>query len=141
MSRCFYPGNLPAEYSLTEMIELLGANGEGAGIPARLVISYTLASTISKSGQAAVLSRGHRAIHASEQWYARHDTNLKREVVDWQEVIARAKNGERFLTENMQVMITAARADIVNAEENLKSLYNSKDWLLEVNRHLQYGGD
>lgn len=78
-----------------------------------------------------------RAIHAAEQWYARHDINLKKEAVEWREVTARHKAGEKFLTENMTVLITAPKSHIDIAAETLKSLYNSRDWQLEINRNLQ----
>lgn len=137
VTKCFYPAKLPEEYSLIEMIELLGTGESGGGIPARFVISYTLASDISKAGSSQILARGNRTIHAAEQWYTRNDSNLKRQAIEWREIIAAAKNGERFLSENMQIMITTTKEEMVTAEENLKSLYNANDWLLEINQKLQ----
>ena len=137
VSKCFYPSALPERHSLLEMIELLGSRENEGSIPARFVISYSLATDLNKTAEANIIARGYRAIHAAEQFYARHDTNLKAEVGEWREIIARHKNGERFLTESMAVMITSTKSEIESAEEKIKSLYNSRDWQLTINKNLQ----
>ncbi|WP_375326249.1 TraC family protein [Candidatus Tisiphia endosymbiont of Nemotelus uliginosus] len=136
VSKCFYPTILPKQWSLLEMINLLGSNGD-YGLPARLIISYTVANNVSKTQSSKILARGHRSIHAAEQWYARHDTNLKKEALEWQEIMAQAKNGQQFLTESLQIMITAPEAEIEIAQECLTSLYNTYDFQLQVNKNLQ----
>lgn len=136
VSKCFFPVSLPESFSLLEMIGLLGSD-TGYSLPARLVISYIIASDISKTRESKILSKGHRAIHAAEQWYARHDTNLREEAIEWRDIIASNKSGERFLTESMQVMITSSTQEIATAQENLISLYNSLDWQLKINQNLQ----
>ncbi|UCM93070.1 TraC family protein [Candidatus Tisiphia endosymbiont of Melanophora roralis] len=136
VSKCFYPSMLPEQWSLLEMINLLGSASDHS-LPARLIISYTVANNVSKTQSSKILARGHRSIHAAEQWYARHDTNLKKEALEWREIIAKAKNGEQFLTESLQIMITAPQSEIEIAEEFLISLYNAHDFQLQVNKHLQ----
>jgi conjugal transfer ATP-binding protein TraC len=74
VSKCFYPIALPEQWSLLEMINLLGSTND-YGLPARLIISYTVANNVSKTQSSKILARGHRSIHAAEQWYARHDSN------------------------------------------------------------------
>ncbi|MFU7503376.1 MAG: hypothetical protein ACE1S7_08405, partial [Candidatus Tisiphia sp.] len=122
VSKCFYPSMLPEQWSLLEMINLLGSASDHS-LPARLIISYTVANNVSKTQSSKILARGHRSIHAAEQWYARHDTNLKKEALEWREIIAKAKNGEQFLTESLQIMITAPQSEIEIAEEFLISLF------------------
>lgn len=136
VTKCFYPSKLPEEHSLLQMIELLGSEDDG-GIPARFVISYSIATNISQTGEETILARGKRSIHASEKWYARHDLSLQHEAIEWQQVIDRHKNGQRFLTDNMQIVITAPREEIELAEEKLKSHYNSLDWQLKISKTLQ----
>ncbi|WP_425363580.1 TraC family protein [Candidatus Tisiphia endosymbiont of Hybos culiciformis] len=136
VSKCFYPVALPEQWSLLEMINLLGSTND-YGLPARLIISYTVANNISKTQSSKILARGHRSIHAAEQWYARHDTNLRKEALEWREIIAKAKNGEQFLTESMQIMITAPESEIEIAQECLTSLYNANDFQLQINKNLQ----
>jgi type-IV secretion system protein TraC len=136
-TKCFYPVSLPQEFSLLEMIELLGRDDEAMTIPARFIISYSLANNLGSSGESKTISEGMRAIHAAEQWYTRHDVNLKKEAAEWRKILARNKGGEKFLTENMTVIITAPEEHIDIAAETLKSLYNSKDWQLAINNNLQ----
>jgi conjugal transfer ATP-binding protein TraC len=139
ITRGYYPQKLPEEFSLMEMIELLGPDSEG-GIPARLIISYTVASNINKADESKILSEGHRSIHASEKWYARHDISLQKEASWWREIIDRNKNGEKFLTENLQIFITSPKNSIEIAEEKLKSHYNSLDFQLARNDKLHLIG-
>jgi type-IV secretion system protein TraC len=134
-SRIFYPKELPDSFSLSEMISLLGSNEKV--IPGRFVISYSLAANLGSSGSSKLISQGYRSIHASERDYTRHDVGAKEEAREWREIINIHKKGERFLTENMLVMITAPSSDIDIAEELLKSLWNAEDWKLGVNTNLQ----
>lgn len=96
-----------------------------------------MANNVSETQSSKILARGHRRIHAAEQWYARHDSNLKKEALEWQEIIAKAKNGEQFLTESLQIMITAPESEIEIAQECLTSLYNANDFQLQINKNLQ----
>lgn len=137
-SKCYYARELPKEFSLNQMIGLLGsAENVSFGLASRFVISYAVASSLSKAEQAAISSKGDRVIHAAEQWYSRNDRNIKREAEEWKDVNDLAKNGGQFLTENFSIMITAPEGKIELAEQALISLYNILDFRLEVNRCLQ----
>lgn len=135
-SKCFYVEGLPEEFSLLEMINLLGSGGDNS-IPARIIISYTVAANINQGNAGAIIARGQRIIDAAEQIYTRHDLNLKDEALEWREIMARHKNGERFLSEQLTVMITSTEREIETAHEAIVSLYNSKDFQLKVNTGLQ----
>lgn len=135
-SKCFYVKELPEEFSLVEMINLLGSGGDHS-LPARVVISYTVANDISNGNSGTIIAKGQRVIDAAEQVYTRHDLNLKNEALEWRTITARHKNGERFLNEALQVMITSLDTEIENAEEAIVSLYNSQDFQLKVNSNLQ----
>ncbi|RYE27415.1 MAG: conjugal transfer protein TraC [Sphingobacteriaceae bacterium] len=137
VSKCFYPLVLPQYFSLTEMINLLGSEQEGMSIPARFLISYSLATDIDKVGAKSITNQGLRVLHAAEKSYTRNDINIKYEAAEWKEIIAKNNNGERFLTECMQVMITSTKQEIEIAEETIKSLYNTVDWQLELNKNIQ----
>lgn len=117
------------------MIKLLG--NENRSIPGRFVISYSLANNLGKTGASQIISRGDRVIHASRKHYARDDLVTQEEAEQWKNVKAIHKEGEIFLTESMQVMITAPKEDIEIAEEVIKSLYNTHDWKLEPCRYIQ----
>lgn len=134
-SRCFFPKELPESFSLSEMVSLLGTGDKM--IPARFAISYSIASNLGAGGAGKLVTQGHRSIHASEQVYTRNDIVAKEEANQWREILGIHKKGEKFLTESMQVMITAPKDHIEVAEEFLKSLWNSFDWKLANNTNLQ----
>lgn len=138
VSKIFYPKEMPEEFSLAEMIKLFGSNDKM--IPARFILSYSLASNLGSGGTAKIMSQAHRSIHAAEKSYTRNDLNARRQANEWREVISVHKKGERFLTENLSVLITAQEEDIDTAEEMLKSLWNAEDWKLQINKNLQMLG-
>lgn len=133
-TRCYREKELPGEWSLLKMINLLGCSSrENLGIPAKFVISYTIAASISEPGQSGVRERGKRVIHAAEQWYARNNINLQRDAIEWRDINDKAKGGERFLTESFQVILTSPNDKIEEAEQALLSLYRVLDWQLVPN--------
>jgi conjugal transfer ATP-binding protein TraC len=137
-SKCYFILDAPKEFSLNEMIKLLGDGiRDHLSIPARFIISYTVANNLNKATQNAVIKKGEGVIDSSEQWYSRNNRDIKREATEWKEIADRAKNGERFLSEYFQIMITAPSDFIDEAQESLFSLYNILDWHLEVNRYFQ----
>jgi conjugal transfer ATP-binding protein TraC len=138
VSKVFYPKEFPDSYSLSEMINLLGSGDKS--IPGRFVISYSIAANVGNSGTSNILAQGYRSMHAAEMPYTRNDLNAKAESNEWRQIIAIHKNGERFLSESMSVMITAPEDSIDIAEETLKSIWNGQDWKLSVNRNLQLLG-
>lgn len=119
-TKCYHLQDLPKEWSLQHMVNLLGAGlRENVGISARFCISYTLATNIGEMAQGDVQSRGNKVIHAAEQWYCRNNRNLQREAIEWKNINDRAKNGERFLSENFQVIISSPTEFIEEAEQTL----------------------
>lgn len=138
VSKVFYPKEYPESYSLGEMVHLLGSGDKA--IPGRFVISYKVAANLGAQGTSNLLAQGYRSMHAAEMPYTRNDLNAKAEGSEWRQIIAAHKNGERFLSESMSVMITASAEDIDIAEETLKSLWNGHDWKLGVSRNLQLLG-
>jgi conjugal transfer ATP-binding protein TraC len=138
ISKCFYAKELPVEFSLANMIGLLGSSENNTlGIPARFVINYTVARDLNRSQQLALNAKGDRAIHAAEQFYSRNNLDLKREALEWKEINDSCKNGEQILTESFSVMITAPKSGIDLAEQALVSLYNILDFRLEISSTLQ----
>lgn len=133
-TRSYFPKELPDEGSLLGMINLLGsAERASTGIPARFAMSYTVSTSINQSMQGGMQARGDKVIHAAEQWYSRNNRGLQREAAEWKDLNDRAKNGERFLTESFEVMISAPSELIEEAEASLLSLYRSMDWSLDKN--------
>ena len=128
ISKIFSPSELPESFSLADMVMLLGDDYKS--IPARFVISYSLANNLGAKGTSSLLAQGHRAIHAASKEYTRNDLVAQTEASEWVRVMARHKQGEVFLTESMCVMITAPKDEIEIAEEVLKSIYNTHDWKL-----------
>lgn len=135
VSKLFYPKELPESFSLAAMVSLLGSSDKT--IPARFVLSYSLASNLGNEGTTRLLTQGYRSIHASEMSYTRNDINAREEAHEWRKILSIHKKGERFLTENLSVMITAPSNEIDIAEETLKSIWNSEDWKLSINTNLQ----
>lgn len=137
-SKCYFVSELPQEFSIAEMIGLLGdGNRDNLSIPGRFILSYTIASNLNKATQGALVQKGERTIDAAEQWYSRNNRDIKREAAEWKDINDRAKNGEKFLTEYFQVMLTCQSDFIDEAEQSLFSLYNILNWRLEVNKHFQ----
>lgn len=138
-SRSYFALSLPSEFSLNEMITLLGDSSRAQlSIPGRFIINYVIANNLNKASQNAIISKGNRVIEASEQWYSRNNRNLIREAVEWKDVNDRAKNGEKFLNEYFQVTLTTKSGLIEQAEQNLYSLYNLLGWRLELNEYFQF---
>ena len=137
-TKSYMASDLPVEFSLNQMIGLLGDDTrDNLAIPGRFVLTYTVASNLSKGMQAGIMQKGERAIHASEQWYSRNDRDIKREASEWKDINDRARNGERFLTEYFVVSLTCPSDFIEEAEQSLFSLYNIMNWRLEVARYFQ----
>ena len=138
-SKCYFVTELPQEFSLNEMIGLLGDGArDNLAIPARFILSYTVASSINKASQGALIQKGDRVIDSAEQWYSRNNRDIKRESAEWKDINDRAKNGEKFLTEYFQIMMTAPSDFIDEAEQSLFSLYNILNWRLDINKHFQF---
>jgi conjugal transfer ATP-binding protein TraC len=136
-SRCYHIAELPSEYWLGQNINLLGDPVSGMSISARFVISYTIASNISKGRKQAIIARGNKVIADSEKWYSRNDRNIKREAVHWQDVNDKARNGEKFFTTKWQMFITAPSEHLDKVGQELVSLYNLNNCQLAITKHLQ----
>jgi conjugal transfer ATP-binding protein TraC len=138
-SKCYFVSELPKEFSLNSMIGLLGDSTRShLSIPGRFILSYTIATNLNKSTQNALIGYGEKIIDSSEKWYTRNDRNIGREAAEWRDINDRAKNGEKFLTEYFQVMLTTQEDFIDEAEQSLFSLYNILNWRLEINRYFQF---
>jgi hypothetical protein len=125
VSRLYYTGEFPKEFSLHHMIKLLG-DGERdyLSIPGRFLISYVVSNDINAAHSSSITQKGRRTIDSSEQWYSRNNRDIKREATEWKDVCDRSKNGERFLTESFQIMLTTEKDFIETAEQSLLSLSN-----------------
>lgn len=135
VSRVLYPQEVPSSFSLSEMVKLLG--GDDKAIPARFVISYTIANTLGAKGRSSLLAQGDRSIAAAGRSYTKDDLVAQEEAREWVGIKARVKKGEVFLEDSMLVMITAPEEDIDIAEESLRSLYNAEDWKLTLCKRVQ----
>jgi len=138
-SRIYHINELPQEFSLAETINLFGDSSRSSmGIPARFIISYTLASNISKSSSAMIMARGKKVIEASEKWYSNGNRDLKREAHEWRDINDKvASSGERFLSEHWSLMITSSKESVDVVSQNLISLYNSNNFRLAITKNLQ----
>lgn len=137
-TKSYMASDLPVEFSLNQMIGLLGDDTrDNLAIPGRFILTYIVASNLNKGMQAGIIQKGERAIHASEQWYSRNDRDIKREASEWKDINDRVRNGERFLTEYFGVSLTCPSDFIEEAEQSLFSLYNIMNWRLEVIKYFQ----
>jgi len=139
VSRIYTTSELPHEYSLLQTINLLGDNTRSVmGIPARFVISYSLASNISRGNGAIIAARGKKVIEAAGKWYSQGNHDIKREAAEWQDINDRSQSfGERFLTEHWALMVTSTKDSIDIVSQNLISLYNSNNFRLKPAENLQ----
>lgn len=139
VSRIYTATELPYEYSLLQTINLLGDNIRSVmGIPARFVISYSVASNISKGNGAIIAARGKKVIEAAGKWYSQGNHDIKREAAEWQDINDRHTSfGERFLTEHWALMVTSTKDSIDIVSQNLISLYNSNNFRLKAAENLQ----
>jgi hypothetical protein len=93
------------------MVNLLGSDLRG--IPARFVISYIVANSLGSKGAISLMNQGNRTLQASEQAYTRHKNAIKKEAAQWRNVIDLYQSqGEKFLKDSMQIMLTAPRDEI-----------------------------
>lgn len=137
-SRIYYPSDFPREFSLAHMLKLLGdGDRDYLSIPARFIISYVVSNNINNAQKSSLIQKGSRIIDSSEEWYSRNNRNIKREAMEWKDVNDRAKNGENFLTESFQLMISAQDDLIEKAQQNLFSLYQIYDWKIVQNKYFQ----
>ena len=138
VSKSFHTKKLPREFSLHQMIGLLGSSQNNAlGIGARFVISYTIAADLSESKQKAINVSGQRVIDEADKWHSINNRDIAREAAEWREAIDSNINNERYLNEAFSVMITVPRDQMSGAEQSLTALYNTLDFQLEVNQNLQ----
>ena len=138
-SRCYHIKELPLNFSLLQMINLLGCNVRSSmGIAARFIISYTVASNIGNTSAHSLRSRGKKLIESADKWYSKNDRSLKREAAEWQDIIDRSNEGERFLTDYFQLMVTSTNDTIDVVEQSLVSLYNMNNFKLAVTQNLQF---
>lgn len=136
-SKMYFVKSFPKEFSLEYMIKLLGDDSEFShSISGRFVLSHTIANNINSAESSSLLQKGNRIIDASEQWYSKNNRNIIREAAQWRDVSDKVKNGDTFLTEFFQIMLTCDSKYIEEAEQNLFSLYHSLDWKLAVNKYL-----
>jgi conjugal transfer ATP-binding protein TraC len=137
-TKCYFAQNLPEEFSLDEMINLLGdSERDNLSIPARFCISFVVSNNIPNTSQNAIIAKGERVIENSEQWYNRNNRDAIRESQEFKGINDKAKNGEKFLNEYLSICITAPSDFIDEAEQSLISLYNSLNFQLEINRYFQ----
>ncbi len=137
-SKLYHIKELPSEFSLAASINLLGDNNKDSmSIPARFMISYSVASNLSKGAELKIVARGKKVIESADKWYSQRDRDLKRESAEWQDINDRAGGGERFLNEHWQLMVTAPSESIDVVNQSLISLYNINNFRLEVSKNLQ----
>ncbi|MDX1916441.1 MAG: TraC family protein [Rickettsiaceae bacterium] len=137
-TKSYYVSELPETFSLDQMINLTGdSSRDNLSIPARFLISYIIASSISQRKQVSLIQKGEKIIENSEQWYARNNRDIKREALEWKDINDKARNGEKFISEYLSITISAYTDFIDEAESSLLSLYNIHNWKLDLNRYLQ----
>ncbi|NRB10868.1 MAG: TraC family protein [Rickettsiaceae bacterium] len=138
-SKLFGVKKYPDSFSFPEMVLLLG--DDNRSVPARFVISYIVSNCLGTSGAGQILNQANNTIKASEQSYSRNSPAIKKEAGEWINIKTKHESeGESFLKESLQVMITTKKEDIEVAEEALKSLWNARDWQLEAIDHIQLIG-
>ena len=135
ISKIYYPKEYPERFSLSSMISLLGSSDKV--IPGRFVISYSISDNLGDKGSAKIRTEGSRSMHAATKSYTQNDLVAQKEALEWREVLAIHKEGERFLSESLQVMVSASEEEIESASEVLKSLWNSHDWKLDSAKNVQ----
>lgn len=137
VTRCYHRSKLPSEFWLAQVNNFLGSSSGTRSIPARFIISYSVANNISKAGKSQITNRGKKVIDSAGKYYSRGRRDLARESGEWQEVNDKVSSGVEILSEHWQIMITAKEEEIDRAEQELLSLYNSNYCQLSSTYHLQ----
>jgi len=123
--RAFSVTGMPEFWSLMQNIKLLG-NGTGGPLPARFVLSYSIAhNSNSKSSFAA---RGTRVIEAAERSYTRHDKALIAEASEWREIMHKLATEDNILSDSWTLILSAKESDIDNVCSEVVTSYASEDW-------------
>ncbi len=120
----------PEYFPFSGMLQLMGT--EKRSIPGRFVISYIVSNCLGSVGTEKIKKQADRSMKASEQPHTRNNHALKEEAAEWRHIMKQHNaEGEVFVKESMQIMLTAPKEEIEIAEENLKSIWGSLDWELE----------
>ena len=128
------PVEVPEEFSLAQMVRLLGSDTKQ--IPGRFVLSYTICRA-SASEEGKLQTQGQRAIHAAGKSYTRHDLVAQSLGRNWVDILARRKSGELYMRESFTVSVSARDDELESSVEALKSIYNALDWKLQPAYHVQ----
>jgi len=129
----------PKEFSLSQMINLLGDSNKESSIPARFILSLTIAS-VSESNKNNLIARGTSLIAAAEKGHARM-TNISEEASEWLSIIRSVNSsGARFLETSFQVSITSNPNKIDDAEAALISNFQSQGFKLDLLKYINLLG-
>jgi len=129
----------PKEFSLSQMINLLGDSNKESSIPARFILSITITS-ISESNKNNLIARGTSLIAAAEKGHARM-TNISEEASEWLSIIRSVNSsGARFLETSFLVSITSNPNKIDDAEAALISTFQSQGFKLDLLKYINLLG-
>lgn len=132
MTKIYQLVDYPQEFSLSQMIELLGdEQRDTLTIPGRFFISFTATTNINASQTAGIIAKKRRLIKAAEQFYSRHDTVLQQEAHESLNIIHQLESGQRLLSTNLIVGLSCPADKIENAQSSLITLYNTKGFKIK----------
>jgi type-IV secretion system protein TraC len=125
--RAFAIKGMPDFWSLLQNINLLGG-AEGAPLPARFIISYTISND--HSTKKTFIARGKRVIDAAERPYARHDKALHAEASEWREIIRRLNVEDNILSDSWTLTLSSKEEHIDAVCSDVMTQYSAEEWEL-----------
>ena len=122
--RSFNMTAMPEFWSLLQNINLLG-NAEGSPLPARFIISYSVAND--HKTKKTFIARGKRVIEAAERPYSRHDKALHAEAAEWRDIICRLNTEDNVLSDSWSLIVSAKEEYIDAISSDIETGYSTQD--------------
>lgn len=141
VTKIFQVTNYPRQFSLSQMIELLGSHDKDTlSIPGRFFISFTAVRDISQACTSSTIAGGRALIKSAEQFYSRHNTVLVEEAREWMTGIHGLESGNKLLTTSLLIGLTCHADKMENAQSSLVTLYNTKGFKIKPANHIHLIG-
>jgi conjugal transfer ATP-binding protein TraC len=136
--RCLNVKKLPSEWYLYGMSEFLGAMfNERSRYSCSFALHFGVHIVNNENETTAKLLKASNVEKQALSPLGKLVPALRKEAAEWSFVREKLEQGERFVKSQLQVILLDHKNQITDSEQRAKSLFKSKGFELEVDRHLQ----